>query len=229
MPKLTSASVEKLRPGKERREIPDSGCPSLRLVIQTSGHKSWTMRFRRPSGRSAKLTLGPVDLSSAEQDGDPVIGMPLTLVAARRLAVDILRQRAMGRDVVADIAAAKHRRLTEDAKSAANTFSVAARDFIIEYAVKKTRSSKTTARMIGFDPKADFDIIPGSLADRWRDKPVTSIDGHDLYGVIDEVKRSGIPGWKRRKIRTVGAAGQADEIPPFDDVRLAGRAPQGRL
>jgi hypothetical protein len=140
-----------------------------------------------------------VDLSSAEQDGDPVIGMPLTLVAARRLAVDILRQRAMGRDVVADIAAAKHRRLTEDAKSAANTFSVAARDFIIEYAVKKTRSSKTTARMIGFDPKADFDIIPGSLADRWRDKPVTSIDGHDLYGVIDEVKRSGIPGWKRRK------------------------------
>jgi integrase len=36
-----------------------------------------------------------VDLSSAEQDGDPVIGMPLTLVAARRLAVDILRQRAM--------------------------------------------------------------------------------------------------------------------------------------
>jgi len=151
MPKLTSASVEKLRPGKERREIPDSGCPSLRLVIQTSGHKSWAMRFRRPSGRSAKLTLGPVDLSSAEQDGDPVIGMPLTLVAARRLAVDILRQRAMGRDVVADIAAAKHRRLTEDAKSAANTFSVAARDFIIEYAVKKTRSSKTTARMIGFD------------------------------------------------------------------------------
>jgi integrase len=199
MPKLTSASVERLRPGKERREIPDSGCPSLRLVIQTSGHKSWAMRFRRPSGRSAKLTLGPVDLSSAEQDGDPVIGMPLTLVAARRLAVDILRQRAMGRDVVADIAAAKHRRLTEDAKSAANTFSVAARDFIIEYAVKKTRSSKTTARMIGFDPKADFDIIPGSLADRWRDKPVTSIDGHDLYGVIDEVKRSGIPGWKRRK------------------------------
>ena len=69
MPKLTSASVNKCRPDKNgRREIPDAGCPSLRLVIQVSGHKSWAMRFRRPSGKAAKLTLGPVDISGTETD-----------------------------------------------------------------------------------------------------------------------------------------------------------------
>ena len=198
MPKLTSASVEKYRPDKTgRREIPDAGCPGLRLIIQSSGAKSWAMRFRRPTGKSAKLTLGPV-LLGAEHEADPVVGMPLTLPAARRLAVEILRQRALGRDVVADIVSAKYRRQTENAEGAANTFSVAARDFVKQHCVKNTKNWHTTARNLGLDPKSDFDISPGGLADRWADKPVASIDGHDIYAVVDETKRLGIPGRDRR-------------------------------
>ena len=197
--KLTAASVERYRPDKSaRREIGDAGT-GLRLVIQASGHKSWAMRFRRLSGKSAKLTLGPVDLSGTEQEAEPLIGMPLSLAAARKLAIEIQRQRAMGKDPIADIATAKRRRLTENAKAGANTFSSAARNFIEEYASKKTRNWVVTSRMLGLDPNAGFEIIEGSLADRWRDNPVTSIDDHDLYSVIDEVKRSGVPGWKRRK------------------------------
>ena len=75
---LTAASVKKLSPGVKRREVPD-GSGGLRLVIQTSGHKSWAMRFRRPDGRSANLTLGPVDLIGDEMADDPVVGQPLTL------------------------------------------------------------------------------------------------------------------------------------------------------
>jgi hypothetical protein len=33
----------------------------LYLIIQPTGFKSWALRFRRPSGKTAKLTLGPAD------------------------------------------------------------------------------------------------------------------------------------------------------------------------
>jgi hypothetical protein len=58
---LTAAAVQRLRPDKARREIRDGGCAGLYLIVQSSGHKSWALRFRRPGGRPAKLTLGPVD------------------------------------------------------------------------------------------------------------------------------------------------------------------------
>src|SRR5437660_7751968 len=98
---LTAAAVRNFRPGGARREIRDGGAQGLWLVVQSTGHKSFALRFRRPSGKPAKLTLGPVDLSGREAEGDPVLGQPLTLASARRLAAEVHRQRAMGRDVVA--------------------------------------------------------------------------------------------------------------------------------
>jgi Arm DNA-binding domain len=99
---MTAAAVKHYRPGQRRREIPDGGCPGLYLVIQASGYRSWAMRFRRPNGKPAKLTLGLVDLSGQEAESEPVLDSPLTLASARRLAAEIHRQRAMGRDVLAD-------------------------------------------------------------------------------------------------------------------------------
>ena len=114
---LTAAAVERLRPDKERREVPDGGCSGLYLIIQPSGVKSWAMRFRRPSGKSAKLTLGPVDLTNKEVQSEPVVGMPLTLASARSLATELHRQRAMGKDVVAT----RHREKLERAARGAKT------------------------------------------------------------------------------------------------------------
>jgi hypothetical protein len=56
---LTVLSIDKLLPGKARREVADAGMPGLRLVIQSkpSGSKSWCVRYRY-AGRSRKLTLG---------------------------------------------------------------------------------------------------------------------------------------------------------------------------
>lgn len=93
---LTAVAVKRFQSGKRRREIRDGGCTGLHLVVQTSGHKSSAMRFRRPSGKPAKLTLGPVDLSGRETNADPVIGAPLTLASARGLAAEVHRQRARG-------------------------------------------------------------------------------------------------------------------------------------
>jgi hypothetical protein len=93
MKTLTSAAVAKMKPGAVRCEIRDGGAAGLYLVVQPSGAKSWALRLRRPSGKTAKLTLGTVDLSGKEIEGDPVIGQPLSLAAARRLAADVARQR----------------------------------------------------------------------------------------------------------------------------------------
>jgi integrase len=197
---LTAAAVKNYRPGKGRREIPEGGCPGLYLVIQASGHRSWALRFRRPSGRPAKLTLGPVDLSGKEAEGVPVLGQPLTLASARRLAADIGHQRALGRDVVADYDASRRRQRSEHETGAKSTFAAAAKDFIGQYASKKTRRWRVTARLLGLRPMPEgLEIIGGGLADRWSDKPVAAIDGHDIFSLVDETRRSGVPGLERRR------------------------------
>jgi integrase len=198
---MTAAAVKNYRPGKGRREIPDGGCPGLYLVIQASGHRSWAMRFRRPNGKSTKLTLGPVDLSGKEAESEPVLDSPLTLASARRLAAEIHRQRAIGRDVVADYDASRRRQKSEHEIRAKSTFAAAARDFIEQYASKKTRRWRETARLLGLAyPRTGGESISikGGLCERWKDKPIAEIDSHDIHSVIDETRRTGAPGLERR-------------------------------
>src|SRR5262245_25578503 len=84
-PKLTAKTIEKLKPGPQRREISDGGS-GLWLVLQPSGVKSWAVRYRY-AGRPTKLTLG---------------GWPaLTLAAARKGAADALHELARGHDPAA--------------------------------------------------------------------------------------------------------------------------------
>src|SRR2546423_180955 len=108
---LTVPAIARFKPDPlRRREIKDGGAPSLYLVIQPTGAKSWAMRFRRPGGTTwGKLVLGPLDLSNNELTGTPVIGQPLTLSAARQLAATVHRDRALGKDVIADQRTARHR------------------------------------------------------------------------------------------------------------------------
>jgi integrase len=196
---LTAASVAKLRPGSRRIEIPDGGSrgTGLRLVIQVSGHKSWSMRFRRPDGRSANLTLGPVDLSGAEMSGEPVIGQPLTLAGARALAASVARERARGKDVISDHMSAKRRRLAVHEQRAAQSFSVVARRYVEEYARPRTRSWATSARMLGLSPST-LEPVKDGLAQRWRDRTIGEITVDDMDAVLNEVRGKGVPGLRVR-------------------------------
>jgi integrase len=190
---LTAAAVQRLRAGKERREIRDGGCRGLILVVQPSGHKAWAMRFRQ-RGQLMRMTLGPVDLNGVEATGAaPIIGTPLTLASARRLAAEINHTRASGGDVVA---AKRRERVECEAKS----FASAARDFIEQHAIRKTRRWPEQARLLGFQPVDGngLDLIPKGLGERWHDRPIADIDGDDIHAVVDETRENGAPGLERR-------------------------------
>jgi integrase len=82
--RLTAKTVENLKPGATRREIPDDGCSSLYLIVQPSGAKSWAVRYRY-RGHPTKLTL---------------IGVT-SLAAARKAATDALNELEQGNDPAA--------------------------------------------------------------------------------------------------------------------------------
>jgi integrase len=114
---LTAIAVAKARPHAERYELPDPGCPKLRLVVQPSGHKAWALRYRG-RGRSVKLTLGPVLIGAGtESDTVPELDTPLSLAAARELATRTLREIQAGRDP----AVAKRQRREQQRAAEADT------------------------------------------------------------------------------------------------------------
>ena len=134
-----------------------------------------------------------MDLSGQEITGEPTIGMPLTLSAARQLATQVHRQRAMGQDVISDRKVEKMRMQTQYRERSANNFAECARAFIEGHAKVKTRDWQRTSRLLGFLP--DGSVIRNSLADRWADKPIATIDGHDIYNVVEETRQRSVPGW----------------------------------
>jgi integrase len=210
MPALTVAAVRKYAAGTVRREIRDSLAPGLHLVIQPkpSGHKSWAMRFRRPSGKSGKLVLGRVELFGVETADEPVLGGSLTLRQARQLAHAIDRQRARGIDVVEEYRAQRSRQRAAAEDRAANTFGTVAREFFADHKTKwqtRPRRWREDARLLGLDWPPESDpaqteprVIVGSLVAIWAAKPVAEIDGHDIHAAVDEARKHGVPGLARR-------------------------------
>lgn len=225
MPKvLTNAAVERLKPAKTRREVRDGGMQSLYLVIQPSGVKSWAMRFRRPNGKPVKLTLGPVFFSGKKRgkrkdngtettEPAPVLGAPLTLVGARRLAGEVLHARAMGKDVAAQHVAVRRRRRLDAAERAHTAFAALTRRFIDEHARPATRRWRGTASLLGWqyprDDKEEPSIVRGSLSDRWRDQEIDIIGADAVADVVDEAERKGVPGVKVRNRGTSRSRGRA--------------------
>lgn len=213
MPVLTVASVAKYTAQAKRREIPDTRATGLYLIIQPkpSGAKSWALRFRRPKGRPAKMTLGSVELTDRETKDDPVIGGALTLRQARELAAQIDRKRANGIDVIEEHKAKRLRQRADEEEREANVFGTCLRQFFVKYKTKKWKTRprrwRDDASLLGLrwppgsDPAiTEPEVIKGGLADIWRDKPVASLDGHDVHAVVKEAERDS--DGRARKLHT---------------------------
>ncbi len=54
---LTVRTLETIKPGSARREIPDGYIAGLFLILQPSGKASWAVRYR-VARQTRKLTIG---------------------------------------------------------------------------------------------------------------------------------------------------------------------------
>jgi integrase len=135
----------------------------------------------------------------------------LTLAAARALAADLYRQREAGQDVIADRKIEKQIRKAR-VNEPESKFAAVAEQFIDEHARPNTRRWKETAHCLGLDYPEDDDEptrIKGGLAEQWRDKEITQVTSDDVYRVVDDAKRRGIPGLPRRTKGVSNSRGRA--------------------
>lgn len=185
--KLTDAALKKMKPGAERREVPDGLLPGLYHVIQPSGGRSWAVRYRA-AGKPRKLTLGAypaIDLSHA-----------------REAAGEALRAAAKGDDPAADKQDRKRTARTE-AEAGEHRFENAARTFFARYAKGKNRSWRESARLIGLVPdktKADaahdpkeFIAAKGGITAKWKGRDIRSIKRSEILALLDSIVDRGSP------------------------------------
>jgi hypothetical protein len=211
MPVLTVPAVRKYAAQARRREIPDTRAPGLYLIIQPkpSGTKSWALRFRRPNGDTAKLTLGRVDFADTETRDEPVLGGALTLRQARELANRIDRERARGIDVVEEYKAQRTRQRAAAADREVNRFRICVSEYFADYKTerwqRRPRGWRADALALGLrypldcDPAAtEPEVIKGGLVDIWGTKPVADLGAHDVHAVVTEARKRGIPGLGHR-------------------------------
>ena len=96
---------------------------------------------------------------------------------------------------------------------------MAAREFFADYKVKRwgarPRRWRDDARLLGLryppdcDPAtAEPEVMRGGLADTWAAKPVADITDDDVYAVVDDARRNGIPGLGRNNKGASDARGR---------------------
>jgi integrase len=161
--------IRALRGGEARREIPDGN--GLYLIVQTSGAKSFALRFRR-DGKPTKLTLGTYFSGDIKDAPEPAIGGVLTLKGARKLAADTMLEIGKG----GDPAAARR-------CEAADTFEAIA-----------TKYMELECGMT----ERGFDAEVRTASERWRilrrqvfptlgSIPVTKIKKSDIVAMLDDL------------------------------------------
>ena len=160
MAKLTAITVENIKPGPRRREIPDSGCQGLYLVVQPSGRKSWAVRYRF-QGTPRKLTL----------DG------ALTLASARKAATDALYLLERGHDP----ATAKKSAKVRAELAAANTLRAVAEAYLVSEERKPADKRLRTIdqRRTTFE-RLIFPVLGG--------RPVADIRRSEIVKLLDHVE-----------------------------------------
>ena len=106
-----------------------------------------------------------------------------------------------GPDVVADYDASRRRQKSERETSRPEHVRRRRERLYRALRENKTRRWRETARLLGLAyPLTGGEPTPirGGLCERWNDKPVAEIDGHDIHSLVDETRRSGAPGLERR-------------------------------
>jgi integrase len=170
---LTQLAVKAARPKRNaagvptRAEYPDAACPGLYLIVQTSGRRSWALRYRRPDGKSAKLTLGPASDTAGA----------LTLASARKAAADARSKLEHGTDPAEERQKAKAESARLAALRATDSVEALAEQFLSLYAKPRTRP-RTCRQTV--------DVLHRLTLPVWRGRTVHDIRRRDVIALIDD-------------------------------------------
>src|SRR5262249_21013144 len=169
MTKLTALNVENWKPSADRQEILDRD--GLYFIVQPSGHKSWSLRYRRKGdGVARKYTIGDY----------PAISLKAARSEATRLRAEIER----GADPQGDKTAAR-RQATE----ADDGFMSVAKRYIADLQRRGKRSWRWSAGMLGLRVGENSGLIaaPDGLAARWGARRITQVVDSDIIRLLDEI------------------------------------------
>lgn len=161
---LTTKAVEAAKPDPARRyEVPDPALTGLYLVVQSSGVKSWALRYRL-SGKPAKLTLGRW----------PVMGV----AEARTAAAEALQKIEHGTDPAAEKKAAKAAQLEAQQSDRDKVRT------LVEQFDRRHLSGLRTRRQVR--QALDNHVVPV-----WGERDVQSIARRDVVDLLDGIVERG--------------------------------------
>jgi integrase len=161
MKRFTDIAIKKLKPKDQAYEESDSAARGLRVVVWPEGTKSFIVRYRRPNGKSAKLTLGQIP--------------PTTLATARKLAGDAYDKLQRGIDP------------SEEKKTAKRKAAEAAADTVLAVCAEYLNHPKTKAALRTYDKRRRQleQMIYPVLGTR----PIASITKTDCIRLFDKIAR----------------------------------------
>jgi integrase len=161
MAKLSTKFIENIKPAVARREIPDSGCRGLFLIVQPTGRKAWAVRYRF-GGKTKKLTLDA----------------GLTLAEARKAATGALAQLDRGTDPAALKFEAQAAAEAASADRKRDTIEHLTGLFIEQHAKKKTRQNSWRQAVHVFE-----DIVVPA----WSGRIIHDIARRDVRELVERV------------------------------------------
>jgi integrase len=168
---FTDLAIKSLKAGPVRREIPDPGARGLYAIVETSGHKSFAVRFRF-DGKPKKLSLGNVSLS-----------------IARKLAAHALHEVTEGRDPTA----AKRQAKVEQRTVAATTFrSVAERYMTVKAGMRRDGNQVTFSGNIRTASRRLRDLERAILPTLGH-RPVVEIRRSEIVALLDKIEMESGP------------------------------------
>jgi integrase len=192
---LTPLAVKAAKPKRNaggelvRAEYPDRGCAGMYLVVQSSGLKSWALRYRFDR-KTRKLTLGAVVDHEA-----PGLTDALTLAGARKAAAAAKHLVDQGIDPAAQKQAAKANSAALATQRAADGVEPLADQFLRLYAAPKTRPRTY---------QQTEDVLRRLVLPIWRGRTVHDIKRRDVIALVDDIAGERGPHMANKTLAVLG-------------------------
>lgn len=189
---LTDLAIAALKPGGKRQELADPRVDGLFVIVQPSGTKGWTYRYRY-GRRWRRISLGTFP--------------GINLAKARARAEAAVHALERGEDP--SIALYGPKREQYMATADRESFGILIRRFFHDHAIPNTRSWRETARLIGLkiveaeNKKIEFEDKPGGIVARWAERPVGGIKRRDIIEMIDASRARGATTTANRELAAV--------------------------